>query len=77
MITAAIRPFLIAFPAVAETYPLTSDQVQRLLDSDAVVVTATRHAVTVRLSSGALAMILPATRGGGDAFALSALPSTR
>ena len=70
-ITAATRPFLLTFHASGHTYPLTSEEVQRLLDEyPAVKVSANRVVLqghnTPRASERTT--IQPATRGGGPAF---------
>jgi hypothetical protein len=72
-ITAAPRPFLLTFHASGHTYPLTSDEAQRLLD-EYPAVRASRNCVvlpghnTARASERAT--LRPAALGGGAAFVI-------
>jgi hypothetical protein len=73
-ITAANRPFVLTFKATGQSYPLTSEEAQRLLD-EYPAVTATRNRVvlyghnTGRASERTI--IRPATVGGGAAFIIA------
>jgi hypothetical protein len=70
-IVAAARPFLLTFHSSGHTYPLTSDEAQRLLD-EYPAHSATRNRVvlvghnTSRASERTT--LQPATHGGGPAF---------
>ncbi len=64
---ALARPFTLTFSATGQRYPLTSEEVQRLLDSYAIV-RATRNRVTLRGDDGRTAQVTAATLGGGPAF---------
>ena len=66
-ISAVARPYILTFRATGASYPLGSEEVQRLLDSYAVV-TATKNRVILRGDDGREAAIRPATFGGGPAF---------
>lgn len=65
------RPYTLTFHATGQSYPLTSDEAQRLLD-EYPAVTATKFRVvlaghnTVRASERTT--LRPATVGGGPAF---------
>lgn len=65
------RPYLLTFHSSGHTYPLTSEEAQRLLD-EYPAVRATRNRVVLmgHNSSKAYARttIRPATLGGGPAF---------
>lgn len=73
-ITVVARPYTLTFLATGTSYPLTSDEAQRLLD-EYPAVTATRNRVvlvghnTSRASERTV--IRPATLGGGPAFIIS------
>jgi hypothetical protein len=70
-ITAVQRPFILTFHATGTSYPLSSDEVQRLLD-EYPAVTATRNRVVLQGHNTSRASertsIRPATLGGGPAF---------
>lgn len=70
-ITAAARPYLLTFLATGTSYPVSSDEAQRLLD-EYPAVTATRHRVVLQGDGGAHArtVLRPATLGGGPAFTI-------
>lgn len=69
-ITAAARPFTLTFLSSGNSYPATSEEVQRLLD-EYPAHTATRNKVVLRGDGGGNnTVLLPATRGGGDAFTI-------
>jgi hypothetical protein len=61
------RPYIITFKATGTSYPLNSEEVQRLLDSYPVLE-ATRNRVALRADDGERVVIQPATRGGGAGF---------
>jgi hypothetical protein len=66
------RPYLLTFRygtrTGAQSYPITSEGAQRLID-DYPALTATRTRVVLRGDSpGMTATLTPATRGGGPAF---------
>lgn len=66
------RPYHLTFDYSASgTYLLSSMEAQRLIDAYPVVK-ATRNKVTLRSDQpdGMLAILLPATLGGGDAFVI-------
>jgi len=70
-ITAKARPFILTFLATGTSYPLTSEEAQRLLD-EYPAVTATRNKVVFQGHNTSKAsertVLQPATRGGGPAF---------
>jgi hypothetical protein len=70
-ITTVQRPYLLTFHATGTTYPLTSDDAQRLLD-EYPAVTATRNRVVLpghnSTNAAERCTIRPATIGGGPAF---------
>lgn len=70
-ITAVSRPFLLTFLATRQTYPLTSEEAQRLLD-EYPAVSATKYRVVLQghntASASERTVLQPATRGGGPAF---------
>ena len=66
-ITTVCRPYILTFRATGASYPLGSEEVQRLLDSYPVV-TATKNRVILRGDDGREAAVRPATLGGGPAF---------
>lgn len=70
-ITAAARPFLLTFHASGQTYPLTAEEAQRLLD-EYPAVTATRNRVVLpghnTSNPAERSTLRPATAGGGPAF---------
>lgn len=72
-ITAAKRPFRITFLATHTSYPLTSEEAQRLLD-EYPAVSATRNRVVLPGHNTSRAnercILRPATIGGGPAFTL-------
>lgn len=61
------RPYLLTFRASGHTYPLTSEDAQRLIDAYPAV-SATSQRVVLRGDDGTRSEIRPATRGGGIAF---------
>jgi hypothetical protein len=65
------RPYILTFVSSGHSYPLTSDEAQRLLD-EYPAVTATRNRVVLQGHNTGRAsertMIRPATLGGGPAF---------
>lgn len=71
-IDAATRPFILTFPLTGSQHLLTSDDAQRLLDTQRVQVTsATRSRVTFCTHDGTRSVLEPATRGGGAAFVIT------
>jgi hypothetical protein len=70
-ITAINRPFVLTFHATGQSYPLTAEDAQRLLD-EYPAVTATRNRVVLQGHNTASAKerttLRPATLGGGPAF---------
>lgn len=72
-ITAVQRPFRITFLATHTSYPLTSEEAQRLLD-EYPVVSATRNRVVLQghntNKASERTILRPATVGGGPAFVL-------
>jgi hypothetical protein len=68
------RPYLLTFHASGHTYPLTSEEAQRLLD-EYPVVTATKYRVVLpghnTPDPTQRATLRPATLGGGPAFEVS------
>lgn len=65
-ITATARPFLITFVASRDSFLLTSEEAQRLLDADTIVRATVRR---VQLTgAGGSYYLQPATLGGGSAF---------
>ena len=70
-VTASARPFVLTFLATGTSYPLTSDEAQRLLDEQPIY-TASRHRVVFHGHNTARAsertVLRPATLGGGPAF---------
>ena len=65
------RPYLLTFHATGTTYPLTSEDAQRLLD-EYPAVTATKNRVVLPGHNTSRASerctLRPATLGGGPAF---------
>lgn len=68
------RPYLLTFRATGTTYPLTSEEAQRLLD-EYPAVTATRNRVVLHGHNTPdpkqRTILSAATRGGGPAFIIS------
>jgi hypothetical protein len=79
-VTVTARPYVITFHATGTTYPLTSEDAQRLLDEYPAVL-ATRHRVVLPGHNTAdpkqRTTIRPATRGGGAAFIVEPAPDQR
>lgn len=73
-ITACQRPFLLTFLATGTTYPLTTEETQRILD-EYPAVKATKYRVILQGHNTSdprqRTVIQPATRGGGPAFIVS------
>jgi hypothetical protein len=71
-IQAVQRPYLLTFHVSAFTYPVSSEEAQRLLDSYPAI-TATRSRVVLRGDgeNNKGCTLRPATRGGGPAFIIS------
>ena len=73
-ITVFPRPYTLTFLATGTTYPLTSVEVQRLLD-EYPAVTATRNRVVLQGHNTPKAsertILRPATLGGGPAFIIT------
>jgi len=67
------RPYILTFHATQTTYPLTSEEAQRLLD-EYPAVTATSQRVVLpghnTPDPQQRVTLQPATRGGGPAFIL-------
>lgn len=63
------RPYTLTFTATGTSYPLTSEDAERLI-SEYPLVAATRNRVTLRADDGHKCVIAPATLGGGDAFTI-------
>jgi len=63
------RPYLLSFQS-GHTYPVTSEEAQRLIDAYPAVI-ATRSRVVLRGDDGTLSTLWPATRGAGSAFVIS------
>lgn len=61
------RPYVITFLATGTSYPLSSVEVQRLLD-EYPLLEAKENLVVLRADDGAKCWIAPATLGGGPAF---------
>jgi len=73
-ITAARRPFTLTFHATGTSYPLTSEEAQRLLDEyPAFRATANRVILHGHNSSKPCdrTTLRPATLGGGPAFTIT------
>lgn len=70
-ITAMARPYTLTFLATRTSYPLSSEEAQRLLD-EYPAVTATRNKVVLvghnTPDPKQRVVLAPATRGGGPAF---------
>lgn len=79
-VTAIDRPFVITFQGSGHSYPVTSEEVQRLLD-EYPIVRASRYRVTLQGGNSAHAydrtVIQPSTRGGGAAFIVDGRRRTR
>ena len=70
-ITATERPYVLTFHATGRSYPLTSDDAQRLLDEYPAVSVAANRVVLPGHNTSDRAQrctLQPATRGGGPAF---------
>lgn len=72
-ISTVARPYILTFNASGHSYPLTSEDAQRLLD-EYPAVTATRNRVVLQGHNTSRAsersVIRPATLGGGPAFVI-------
>jgi hypothetical protein len=70
-ITTVARPYVLTFLSTGTSYPLTSDDAQRLLD-EYPAITATKYRVVLQGHNTGRAsertVIRPATAGGGAAF---------
>lgn len=64
------RTYILTFKPSGHSYPLTSDEAQRLVDNYPAV-RATRNRVTLRADDGQHTTLLPATVGGGPAFTIT------
>ena len=62
------RPYILSFQH-GMTYPLTSEEAQRLIDNYPAK-SATKYCVILRADDGRNCSITPATLGGGPAFTL-------
>lgn len=71
-INTVARPYILTFYATGASYPLASEEVQRLLDSYPVV-SATKNRVILRGDDGRRASVQAATLGGGPAFLVEKL----
>ena len=73
-ITVVDRPYILTFHGSGQSYPLTSDEAQRLIDAYPSV-TATRNRVVLMGHNTSHASgrttIRPATYGGGHAFIIT------
>jgi hypothetical protein len=63
----ASRPYLLTFPATGATYPLTSEEVERLAASYPLV-SCSANRLVLRADDGQSCTVRPATLGGGPAF---------
>jgi len=61
------RPYVLTFTDTGMSYPLTSDEAQRLLD-EYPAIRATRNRVLLQGHGTTRTTITPATLGGGPAF---------
>lgn len=68
-VTAVERPFTLMFHDSGHCYPLTSEEVQRILDREDII-SATRNRVVLFATNSrkSRCTIAPATLGGGPAF---------
>lgn len=74
-ITAVKRPFILTFRSSGQSYPLTADEAQRLLDAyPPFKATSQRVELHGHNSDKAYdrTVLQPATRGGGPAFVIDA-----
>jgi hypothetical protein len=73
-IAVSARPYTLTFLATGASYPLTSDEAQRLID-EYPAITATRNRVVLQGHNTGRAsertVIRPATLGGGPAFVVT------
>lgn len=73
-ITAVQRPFILTFLATGTSYPLTSEEAQRLLDGYPAH-SATKYKVVLQGHNTPdpkqRTVLRPAARGGGPAFLIS------
>lgn len=73
-VTAAARPFVLTFHSSGHSYPLTSEECQRLLD-EYPAITASRNRVVLQGHNTGKASerstLRPATLGGGPAFVIT------
>lgn len=65
--TAVHRPYVVTFPATGDIYPLSSEEVDRLI-SEYPLVSGSRNQIVLRADDGQKCVISPATLGGGPAF---------
>jgi hypothetical protein len=76
-IAVVARPFTLTFASTGQSYPLTSEDAQRLIDQYPATV-ATKYRVSLRGDSRTSdATIRPATVGGGPAFIVTRKGGTR
>ena len=66
------RPYLLHFPATGTSYPISSEEAQRLIDSYPVMSGSNSERLFLRGDDGHISQLYPATLGGGPAFEWSA-----
>ena len=72
-ITAAQRPFILTFHGTGQSYPLTTEETQRLLDEYPAHYASRNRVVLVGHNSSKAhdrTTLRPATLGGGHAFTI-------
>ncbi len=62
------RPYIITFTATGTSYPLSSAEIQTLLDEYPLARKPKANRVDLRADDGHTCIIRPATLGGGPAF---------
>jgi hypothetical protein len=73
-ITVTARPYLLTYHGTGQTYPLTSEEAQRLIDEYPAAMTRGGYVVLQGHNTGRASertTIAPATWGGGPAFLLT------
>jgi hypothetical protein len=61
------RPYILTFQQTRTSYPLDSEEAQRLIDNYPLI-SASRNRVVLLGDDGAKSVLTAATLGGGDAF---------
>ena len=65
------RPYLLTFVQTGQSYPCTSADAQRILDTETVVTASPRRVVLLAADPRYRVVLDPATLGGGPAFVVT------